>query len=282
LPVDALIERLAQILGRSPLRLDTMGGGHGARLYRAVLPGGNFFAVKTAQRLLSSEGRMLRDLAGKSPLAVPTVHFSDDTLLVSDWIDSDGSALDPGGQAQLAQAMAGLHANTADRFGYGYDVMIGAMPQINEWQYDWLTLFRDKRLLSAGFLAHRAGQLPDEVYDRLRRFCENLPDFIGEPVRPALLHGDFWSGNVLSWRGKPVALIDPALYYGHPEMDLAFSTMFGGMGAGFIESYATLAELPAGYHERFAIWNLWPLLVHVFLFGGSYVGAVDQVLRRYG
>lgn len=253
-----------------------MGGGRGATLHRVTTKQG-VFAVKTAKRLLSSEGRMLRDLAGKSPLAVPIVHHSDDTLLVSDWIGSDGSALDAAGQAQLAEAMLALHANSADRFGYAYDVMIGGMPQINEWQPDWRTLFRDKRLLGAGFLAQRAGRLPDAVYGRLQRFCDRLHDVIDEPARPALLHGDFWSGNLLTRNGRPVGLIDPAIYYGHAEMDLAFSTLFGGMGEGFIDAYG----LPPGWRERFAIWNLWPLLVHVYLFGGAYVGAVDAVLRRY-
>jgi len=224
---------------------------------------------------------MLRDLTGKSPLAVPAVHYSDDTLLVSDWIDSDGSALDAAGQAQLTEAMAALHANTSHRFGYGYDVMIGGMPQINEWQPDWRTLFRDKRLLAAGFLAHRAARLPDAVYQRLQQFCDRLGELFEEPRQPALLHGDFWSGNLLTLRGKPVGLIDPAIYYGHREMDLAFSTLFGGIGKGFVETYAAAAGLDAGWRERFAIWNLWPLLVHVYLFGGGYVGSVDAVLRRF-
>lgn len=165
-----------------------MGGGHGAALHRVTTRQG-VFAVKSAPRLLSSEGRMLRDLAGKSPLKVPVVHYGDDTLLVSDWIDSDGSALDEQGQAQLAEAMLALHANSAERFGYAYDVMLGGMPQINEWQPDWRTLFRDKRLQGAGFLAHRAGRLPSEVYDRLQKFCDRLRELVEEPTRPALLHG---------------------------------------------------------------------------------------------
>ncbi len=257
-----------------------MGGGHGAALHRVTTRDG-VLAVKSAPRLLASEGRMLRDLAGKSPLAVPAVHYSDDTLLISDWIEADGSTLDDDGQAQLADAMLALHANTSDRFGYSYDVMIGGMPQINEWQFDWVTLFRDKRLLSAGFLAHRAGRLPNDVYDRLLRFCEKLGDLIEEPSQPALLHGDFWSGNILTKRGKPVGLIDPALYYGHAEMDLAFSILFEGVGERFVARYAAAAGLAPDCRQRFEIWHLWPLLVHVSLFGGSYAEAVDKVLRRY-
>jgi fructosamine-3-kinase len=278
LPAE-LIERLAAILGAAP-ELEPVGGGHGATLYRARTRHGAF-AVKNAPRLLSSEGRMLRDLAGKLPLAVPHVHFADDTLLVSDWIDSDGSALDIKGQEQLAEAMLALHANSADRFGYGYDVMIGGMPQINEWQPDWRTLFRDKRLLGAGFLAQRAGRLPNEVYDRLLAFCARFDHLIDEPQRPALLHGDFWSGNLLTLKGRPVGLIDPAIYFGHPEMDVAFSNLFGGMGQRFVTAYATAAGLAPGWRERLALWNLWPLLVHVYLFGGAYVDAVDRVLQRY-
>jgi fructosamine-3-kinase len=269
--------RLRAVLGHEVRSLKAVGGGHGATVWRCELTNGDVLAVKGAERFLTSEGKMLRDLAGKSPVPFPAVHFSDDTLLVTEWIDNDGSPLDERGQIELAEALRALHNNTSDDYGYDYDVMIGGMPQINERQPDWRTLFLQKRLLSAAFLAHRAGNLPLEVLRQVERFAVTRGDLVPEPQRPALLHGDLWRGNVLSLRGKPVALIDPAIYYGHPEMDLAFSEMFGGLGAVFFEHYG----IDRGYRERRDIWNLWPLLVHAYLFGHSYTASAARILSRY-
>lgn len=282
-PVDrqALTRRIEAALGGRVQKIEIVGGGHGATLCRVELAGRQAVAVKTAASMLTSEGRMLRDLAGRTPLRIPRVHYGDDTLLISDWIDNDGSALDRYGQESLADGLAVLHANSAERFGYAYDVMIGGMAQINEWQSDWRTLFIEKRLLSAGFLAHREGNLPPDVLRRLAMFCQRLDALVDEPERPALLHGDLWPGNVLTLNGRPAALIDPAIYYGHPEMDIAFSGLFGGFGRDFYRRYGERARLAPGFEERRDIWNLWPLLVHVYLFGGSYVGAVDAILRRH-
>jgi len=273
--------RLRQALDRDVRALQPVGGGHGATVWRCELVSGEVLAVKSAPRLLTSESRMLCDLAGKSPVPFPAVHFSDDTLLVSDWIENDGSPLDEIGQRQLAEALAGLHAHTADDYGYPYDVMIGGMPQINERQPDWRTMFMQKRLLSGAFLAHRAGNLPLETLRLVERFVATRGDLIPEAKRPALLHGDLWGGNVLTLQGRPVGLIDPAIYHGHPEMDLAFSEMFGGFGAGFLAWYAEVAGLDKGYAERRDIWNLWPLLVHAYLFGGSYAESVRRIAARF-
>lgn len=272
---------LRQALGAGVRSLVAVGGGHGATVWRCELEDGDVVAVKSAPRLLTSEGKMLRDLAGKSPVPFPIVHFSDDTLLVSDWIDNDASPLDEVGQRQLAEALATLHANTDSDYGYDYDVMIGGMPQINEREPDWRTLFLEKRLLTAAFLAHRKGNLPFESLRLVERFAVRCGDLIPEPERPALLHGDLWAGNVLTQRGRPVGLIDPAIYFGHPEMDIAFSEMFGGFGPAFLSRYQELARPEPGYVERRDIWKLWPLLVHAYLFGQSYAGQVTRVLSRY-
>jgi len=273
--------RLAAVLGRDVRTLQPVGGGHGATVWRCDLADGDVVAVKSAPRLLASEGRMLRDLAGRSPLPFPAVRHSEDTLLVSDWIDNDSSPLDRRGQVELAEGLAALHGHTAADFGYGYDVMIGGMPQLNERQTDWRTLFLHKRLASGAFLAHRAGNLPLETLRLVHRFVDTRADLVPEPARPSLLHGDLWPGNVLTRRGRPVGLIDPAIYFGHPEMDIAFSEMFGGFGSGFVQHYAATAGLDHGYAERRDLWRLWPLLVHACLFGGAYAGEVARVLRRY-
>lgn len=98
-----------------------------------------------------------------------------------------------------------------------------------------------------------------------------------------MLHGDLWSGNILARRGRIVATLDPAIYYGHPEVELAFTTLFGTFGEPFFAAYAELAPIAPGFHElRRDLYNLYPLLVHVTLFGAGYLAPVERVLDRLG
>jgi fructosamine-3-kinase len=99
--------------------------------------------------------------------------------------------------------------------------------------------------------------------------------------KPSLLHGDLWSGNVMiNDRGEP-CLIDPAVYFGNREVDLAMTRLFGGFDNSFLESYQQSFPLLPGYAERFDIYNLYPLLVHVNLFGGGYLSQVLAILKRF-
>jgi fructosamine-3-kinase len=118
---------------------------------------------------------------------------------------------------------------------------------------------------------------------RLERLAEKLDDYLLEPAHPALLHGDLWTGNVLV-RGERIAgFVDPAIYYGHPEIELAFTTMFGTFGRAFFDAYEALLPLEPGFHEiRSDLYKLYPTLVHVRLFGESYLGAIDRTLSRLG
>jgi len=107
-----------------------------------------------------------------------------------------------------------------------------------------------------------------------------LPDII-PTCSPSLLHGDLWGGNYLFDETGSGVLIDPAVYYGHPEMDLAFSKMFGGFAADFYRGYESVYSLEPGFEERIPIHNMYPLLVHVNLFGGHYTNQFTSYLKRF-
>jgi fructosamine-3-kinase len=132
--------------------------------------------------------------------------------------------------------------------------------------------------------AQRAGKAPEELATRVERFAnERLPGLIGEPERPSLLHGDAWGGNILVREGRVAAFVDPAVYFGHAEVELAFGTLFGTFGDEFFAAYRARRAMQPGFLEvRRDIYNLYPLLVHVRLFGGGYVSQVDATLRRFG
>ena len=131
--------------------------------------------------------------------------------------------------------------------------------------------------------AHGAGRLPDEDLRRIDRLAGTLDEHIPEPEAASLIHGDVWGGNVVSDNGGIAAFLDPAIYHADPEIELAFITLFGTFGESFFERYGEILPIQDGFFEsRRDLYNLYPLLVHVRLFGGGYLGAVQSTLERFG
>lgn len=249
------------------------------------MPDGRDLVAKVgdANSGLEIEGRMLSYLAERTPLPVPDVVFADDTLLLMTLLES-GGGLTKGVQEHAAQLVAQLHDVTSDQgFGFDFDTVIGGLHQPNPWTTSWLDFFRDQRLMYMGAQAERAGRLPMHVLARLERFAANLDRWLIEPDQPSLLHGDMWTGNVLSAHGRISGFIDPAIYFGHAEIELAFTTMFNTFSGAFFDRYIETRPLKPGFfEERLDIYNLYPLLVHVRLFGGQYVNSVEGTLARFG
>lgn len=132
-------------------------------------------------------------------------------------------------------------------------------------------------------MAHREGRFGKDTLRRIESFSEKLDDLLEEPDHPSLLHGDVWTSNVLASGTHITGFIDPAVYYGHPEIELAFITLFSTFGKSFFDRYNELHRIRDGFFEtRRDVYNVYPLLVHVRLFGGSYLGGVERVLARHG
>lgn len=281
--LEALLE---EVLGRRPLRLRRIFTSDWAAVERAEMPGGDIFAVKHplagARSTTELEARMLRFLASNSELPVPEVMAVTEDLLAMTFVES-GGRLDAGAQRDAARHMAKLHDIPSETFGLSFDTLYGPADQPNDPAISWVEFFRERRLLYMARQARDAGRLDDRCFARLTKLGEKLEGLIDEPAAPSLLHGDLWQGNVLVHGGKVAAFVDPAIYFGHAEMDLAFSTLFGTMSAPFFETYRTLRLIEPGFFEvRRDIYNLWPLLGHVLFFGGSYLAQVDAILNRHG
>ena len=188
-------------------------------------------------------------------------------------------------EALLGQMLARMHrANTGQftqcgTFGFYEDNFIGAARQINTPKSGWAEFFRDERL---GVQMKMAAPYFDKTDRQLcQRLLDRLPDFLTEPSFPSLLHGDLWSGNVMPDRhGRPM-LIDPAVYVGHHEADIAMTELFGGFAPEFYEAYHEIIPPESGYTDRRDIYNLYHLLNHLNLFGGSYLSPVRRILKRY-
>jgi fructosamine-3-kinase len=180
----------------------------------------------------------------------------------------------------FGQGMAKLHRNTAEAFGLNHSNYIGSLVQQNEPRADWATFFLDCRLIPQLEIGVQAGWAHSGLYRRAENLCRTIESEF--PLEaPALLHGDLWSGNFLTGPDGLPALVDPAVYYGHREMDLAFSKMFGGFHAEFYDAYQQAWPLAEEFEKRVEIHNLYPLLVHANLFGGHYVQEALGLLARF-
>lgn len=276
---DDLRGSLQSLLGTVPERLEPLSGGLGT-VYRVVLPDGQSVVAKIGKSL-EIEAYMLRYLAEHSHLPVPRPIHSTDTLLVMEYIESDNSLTLPV-EHHAAELLAELH-NISPTFGLERDTIIGTLPQPNPPTDHWLTFFRDNRLLYMAREAKNSGRLPAVMLARIENLAQHLERWLTEPPAPALLHGDIWVGNVLACNGRIVGLIDPAIYYGHPEIELAFIKLFTTFGDTFFQRYHELRPIADGFfEERRDLYNLYPLLVHVCIFGGGYMHSVDRILRQFG
>lgn len=280
-----LTHEVARLLGQTVTAISPLSGGCVGQVYRADFTNGETVVVKadaSATARLDVEADMLRYLAAHSALPVPIVRHDSSNLLVMDYVPGD-STFGSSAEQHAADLLAALHAIPSERFGFEKDTLIGGLHQPNTPTDRWVDFFRDQRLLHMARAAQEEGALPVDVLRRIEKLAKKLADLLPEPKHPALLHGDVWTTNVLARNGKIAAFIDPAIYYGHPEIELAFITLFSTFGRAFFKRYEELSPLEAGFHgERRHLYNLYPLLVHVRLFGGGYVGSVVNTLAQFG
>ncbi len=279
-----LYNRAEAAVGSRPSAERALGGGCVGDLKRLDFSDGRVLVAKSGApgSRLDLEGHMLVYLAENSALPVPEVFLAEDDLLLMSFVEG-GDALGREAETHAAELVAALHGIEADEFGFDRDTLIGGLAQPNQRSPLWLEFFRDRRLLHMAGLAREAGRLPDGSYGRVETLAAKLSNWIGGQARPSLIHGDLWGGNVMARDNRIAGFIDPAIYYADAEIELAFSTMFNTFGDAFFGRYREHREIEPGFfEERRDLYNLYPLLVHVRLFGGSYVGAVERTLTRYG
>ena len=230
-----------------------------------------------------AEAHGLRTLAAAEAIRVPAVYAvgSNPAFLAMEWIEPyNGYPTDEFAE-RLGHELAALHRCTADGFGLDTDNYIGSLPQPNTQEPGWVAFYREHRIGAQMAIARDLGRLPKAREALLTRLQDWLNVFLDDAtIVPALLHGDLWSGNSLvAASGEPV-LIDPATYYGHREVDLAMTELFGGFSPRFYAAYNEVYPLE-GYEQRRQLYQLYPLLVHMNLFGEGYAARVDAIAHYY-
>lgn len=286
-----LAKLLEQALGSPVTGSRPMRGGDIADVSCLTLKDGRKVVAKRPRAdqpdTTATEAMMLRHLRENSALPVPEVLFQSAGILVMEHIPHRGMEGAEKASENVALHVATLHeslsADAAKPYGLHEDTYIGPLTQRNKRTGDWVSFFRDRRLLAMAQSCARTSRFDTAMLNRVEAFALKLPDLIPAKPPASLLHGDLWAGNMLVDGDRAAAFIDPAISYGHAEVDLAFIALMGGLEPVFFDAYASHRGIEPGFFEdRMAVYQLWPLLVHVRLFGGGYVGQVSRILERFG
>jgi protein-ribulosamine 3-kinase len=263
-----------------------VGGGCINHACRAMAGGEPFFLKwNDAHRypgMFASEAQGLALLREAGALNLPAVLHAGTAgpyaYILMEWMEPGRRK--PDFWKSFGAGLAQLHRNSQERFGLSHDNYIGSLPQHNRLHGTWTAFFMSERLEPQLKMAVDSGMLAASATKRLEALHRQLDEWIPKEA-PALLHGDLWNGNFLTGPDGLACLVDPAVYFGHREMDLAMTKLFGGFDADFYAGYQEAWPLEKGFDRRMDIHNLYPLLVHVNLFGGGYVQQVERILTNF-
>ena len=269
--------RLERALAVRPVSITVFEGSTHSRVRLVELADGRMVVAKTDSVGLAAEAHQLQYLDRHTQLPVPAVVHASDDLLVLEYLDTgdappadasaDGgtqgraNAVAPAIERRLGDSIGKLHAVTGDEFGFEFDTYLGEVPLSNGWMDDWIPFYRDQRLRPALRRARERGHLRAGLGDRVETLLGDLDVVIDEPDAPSLLHGDLSNGHILAEGGEIVGFLDPACYYGHSEMELAFLDWAGIVGTEFFSQYRTHRPVPDGYAVRRHAYVVFPQLV---------------------
>ncbi len=259
----------------------TIGGGCISNAAIIETTKGDSFFVKwlddAPNGFFAAEAKGLSELASADVIKVPEVILHNEKFIVLEVLPA-GKA---NGKAEegLGRALASLHQKTTKQFGFSANNFIGSLPQNNSFKDTWGEFFIENRIRAQAKIGQEQGWFDNKLANLLEEKSLVIVEALNEVNEPpSLLHGDLWSGNVF-WTPSGVALIDPAVYYGSREADIAMTEMFGRFPMRFYQAYEEVWPLQAGYERRKVILNLYHQMTHSNLFGGGYIRGVSETLR---
>jgi fructosamine-3-kinase len=276
----ALQAEIERELKKRVISIAPLSAANNAQIYRLSCEKGGVYVAKVAEKGLDVEAWMLGYLKEKSKLPLPLVHYSNEHVIIMQYIESHYS-LDGQGHRDAAEHLAALHQIRADTYGLERDTLVGSLKQPNPQTKDWPAFFAEHRLLYMAQEALKEGKIDAKMMKMVEKLALKIGVYLSAPNPPSLIHGDVWSGNILMGRGKIAAFLDPAVYYADPEIELAFIKLFSTFDGSFFARYNEINPIKPGFEERADIYNIYPLLVHTRLFGTSYARKAQKMLEKF-
>lgn len=268
-------------LGRKIASIAPLSAANNAQIYRLMLDDKNVVVAKVAEHGLDIEAFMLGYLREKSKLPVPAVHYSNEHVIIMEYVPSHGTP-DSRAARHAAELLSELHKVRAPLYGLERDTLVGSLPQPNTQSSDWAAFFGEHRLMHMAREALRENKIDAKMAKQIEKIVSRLPALLKDAAPPSLVHGDIWGGNVLAGMGRITAFLDPAIYYADPEVELAFIRLFNTFDDTFFARYNEISPIRAGFfEERADLYNIYPLLVHTRLFGASYARKAQKIIDRF-
>ncbi|MBC7888358.1 MAG: fructosamine kinase family protein, partial [Ferruginibacter sp.] len=278
------IQHILRDCGLNIAHFQQVHGGDSNRAYCLHVGGTKYFLkVNEANRypaMFEKEINGLHALHKNSTLIVPRVIKSgivqQEQYLLLEWLERGNPGKDF--WQNFGAGLSMLHQKTSSFFGWGEDNFIGSLVQRNQQHHSWHLFYGECRIMPLVKALFNAGTFSKHDLLSAESFCKKIEQlFPLEP--PALLHGDLWNGNYMVSAAGYAVIFDPAIYYGHREMDIGMTNLFGGFDRQFYAAYNESNPLEKGWQQRLPLTQLYPLLVHAVLFGGHYVSSAKETMK---
>lgn len=289
---DRLLKAISQAFNTTsasspPLSINSAVSGGSINSCYKLLQGNKKYFIKVNDlasypRMFSKEAEGLNLIRSTGTIKTPEVLLegaeSGYQFLILEWVESGPNTTKA--QEALGSSLAAMHRNKNQKFGLDHWNYMGSLRQSNRYHDNQADFFINERLLPQIEIANDKKLLDKTVNSDFEVLFNRLKNLL-PPEEASLVHGDLWSGNYMIDTTDNAVLIDPAVSYSHREVDLAMSTLFGGFSPVFYEAYHSVYPLEKGWLERTSLWNLYPLLIHLNLFGTSYIAKLKQSLRPF-
>jgi fructosamine-3-kinase len=276
---------LEEILNEKIISSSSLSGGCIADSRKIVTESGSKYFLKSysgsSSEILTNEANGLKELEKAGAIKVPRVIYQDQSVLLLEYINIGNKKKNF--WELFGQNFAKLHKQQSTQYGFYENNFIGSNPQMNlPMKNNWLDFYWENRILYQFKLAEQNGYISHDFRIIFEKFEKIIPSIIsGSEELPSVLHGDLWSGNyMVAENGEPV-LIDPAVYYGHREADLAMTKLFGGFDSDFYSAYNEAYPLPENWENRIDLYKLYHILNHLNLFGTGYYSHAVSIIKNY-
>ncbi|MDC0194881.1 fructosamine kinase family protein [Alphaproteobacteria bacterium] len=255
---------------------------------KITLDNGQIFVAKYYQKKqninsfnsIVSETNSLIYLLNKFPNLFPTIKYKSNDLLIIDYINSN-NIKNYDYQEQLALEILKIHGITSDKFGFEFDAQVGGLKQPNNLEENWIDFFVNYRLNMVFEDINKKDSLPSNLNKKIEKLMKDLENRLPKKPKPSLLHGDLWEGNILFHNGELAGLIDPGVFFGHNEMEIAYLTWFKYVNDIFLNFYSNNKIIDKNYKDYEPIYQIFFSLLNVRLWDRDYyIKDVQKLLKK--